>query len=137
MVHVRILSLDKVLDKKVAQGDRSTSATPGELSSEWAGCSSMVCASDSCCAADWALFAGFFVEKLPDLVVFVLIDLNSGLIYAKAYLGTPQGRWAGDFCAPGGRDPYVGRILSAERHPGREFLSVVCALSCLFEDNEC
>ena len=34
VVHVRILSLDKVLDKKVAQGDRSTSATPGELSSE-------------------------------------------------------------------------------------------------------
>ena len=95
----------------------------------------MVCASDSCCAADWALFACFFVEKLPDLVVFVQIDLNSSLRYAKTYLGTPLGRWADDFCALEGRDPYVGRILSAERHPGREFLSVVCALSCLDEDN--
>ena len=97
----------------------------------------MVCASDSCCAANWALFACFFVEKLPDLAVFVLIDLNSSLRYAKAYLGTPQGRWTGDFCAQGDRDPYVGRILSAERYLGRKFLSEVCALSCLGEDKEC
>ena len=32
-VHVRILSLDIELDSKVAQGDRSTVASPGELSS--------------------------------------------------------------------------------------------------------
>ena len=34
VVHVRILSLDIVLDNKVAQGDSNTSATLGELSSE-------------------------------------------------------------------------------------------------------
>ena len=34
VVHVRILLLDIELDSKVAQGDRNTSATPSELSSE-------------------------------------------------------------------------------------------------------
>ena len=67
----RSLSLDIKLDSKAAPGDRSTSASPGELSSRLEACSSTVRASDSCCAADWALFAGFLVEKLPFLAASV------------------------------------------------------------------